>query len=68
MFKSCSNIEGFLFLQETHSTLKDEVNWIQEFKGQLFFSYGKSNSYDILICYFGSKKLKIRNKIPDKDG
>ena len=68
MFKSCSNIEGFLFLQETHSTLKDEVNWIQEFKGQLFFSYGKSNSYDILICYFGSKKLKIRNKIADKDG
>ena len=54
-------------MQETHSTLKDEVHWIQEFKGQLFFSHGKSNSYDILICYFGSKKLKIRNKIADKD-
>ena len=34
------NLEGFLFLQETHSTLNDEVNWTQEFKGQLFFSHG----------------------------
>ena len=55
-------------MQETHSTLKDEVSWIQEFKGQLFFSQGKSNSYGILICYFGSKKLKIRNEVADKDG
>ena len=59
MLKSSSNIEGFLFLQETHSTFKDEVSWIQEFKGQLFFSQGKSSSCGILICYFGSKKLKI---------
>ena len=35
-FKSNLNSEGFLFMQETHSTLKDEVNWIQEFKGQSF--------------------------------
>ena len=67
-FKSNLNSEGFLFLQETHSTLKDEVNWTQEFKGQLFFSHGKSNSCGVLICYFGSKNLKIRNKIADKDG
>ena len=57
-FKSNLNSEGFLFLQETHSTLKDEVNWTQEFKGQLFFSQGKSNSCGVLICYFGSKNLK----------
>ena len=67
-FKSNLNSEGFLFLQETHSTLKDEVNWTQEFKGQLFFSHGKSSSCGVLICYFGSKNLKIRNKIADKDG
>ena len=67
-FKSNLNSEGFLFLQKTHSTLKDEVNWTQEFKGQLFFSHGKSSSGGVLICYFGSKNLKIRNKITDKDG
>ena len=55
-------------MQETHSTFKDEVGWIQEFKGQLFFSHGKSNSYGILICCFRSKKLKIRNGIADKYG
>ena len=55
-------------MQGTHSTLKDEVNWIQEFKGQLFLSHGKSNSCGVLICYCGSKNLKIRNKIADKDG
>ena len=55
-------------MQGTHSTLKDEVNWIQEFKGQLFLSHGKSNSFGVLICYCGSKNLKIRNKIADKDG
>ena len=27
-FKSNLNSEGFLLLQETHSALKDEVNWI----------------------------------------
>ena len=67
-FKSNLNSQGFLFLQETYLTLKDEVYWTQEFKGQLFFSHGKSNSCGVAICYFGSKNLKIRNKIADKDG
>ena len=35
-FKNNLNSEGFLFLHETHSTLKNEVIWIQEFKGELF--------------------------------
>jgi len=48
--------------------LKDEINWSQEFKGQLFFSQGKSNFCGVLNCYFGSENLKIKNKIVDKDG
>ena len=67
-FKNNLNSEGFLFLQETHSTLKDEVNWTQKFNGQLFFSHGKYNSCVVLICYFGSKNLTIGSKIADKDG
>ena len=67
-FKSNFNSDGFLFLQETRSTLKEEDKWTQEFKGLLFFSHDKSNSCGVLICYFGSKNLKTRNKIADKDG
>ena len=33
---------GFLFLQEIHSSSKDEIKWKDEFKGELFFSHGKN--------------------------
>ena len=49
---------GFVYLQETHSTVHDEKQWEDEFKGKLFFSHGKSNSCGVTIGYFGPKKLK----------
>ena len=55
-FKNNLNSEGFLFLQETYSTFKDVINWMQELKGQLFSSRRKSSSCGVLICYFGYKK------------
>ena len=30
----------FIFLQETHSSVKDEKVWGDKFEGQLFFSHG----------------------------
>ena len=50
---------GFLFLQETHSTITDEIKWKDDFKGEVFYSHGKSNSCGVLICFIGSKKLYI---------
>ena len=35
---------GFVFLQETHSTIRDEKKLENEFKSRLFFSHGKTNS------------------------
>ena len=32
---------GVLFLQEIHTSSKDEIKWKDEFKGELFFSHGK---------------------------
>ena len=32
---------GFVFLQETHSSIGDEKKWEDEFNGKLFFSHGK---------------------------
>ena len=59
---------GFLFLQETHSTENNEVSWKQNFNGQVFFSHGKSNSCGVLICYYGSNKLLVKNQLHDNEG
>ena len=40
---------GVLFLQETHSDIKVEQKWKEDFKGPVFFSYRKSNSCGVLI-------------------
>ena len=67
-FKDKIVSNGFLFLQETHSTVNDEIKWKDDFKGEVFYSHGKSNSCGVLICFIGSKRLFIRNKLPDNDG
>ena len=52
---------GFIFLQETHSSIKDEKIWNDEFKGQLFFSHGKTNSCGVAIGFIDTKALNILN-------
>ena len=37
-------------------------------KGEVFYSHGKSDSCGVLICFIGSKKLFISNKLSDNDG
>ena len=59
--KSYVTSNGFVFLQETHSSLKDEKLWIDEFKGQLFFSDGKTNSCGVAIGFVGKRALNILN-------
>ena len=55
-FKSKINSTGFLFLQETHSTVRDEIEWKNDFKGEMFGNY------------LGNKDIKIKNKLCDKEG
>ena len=57
-----------MFLPETHSTINDEIKWKDDFKGEVFYLHGKSNSCGVLICFIGSKRLFIRNKLSDSDG
>ena len=52
---------GLIFLQETHSPVKDEKVWSDEFEGQLFFSHGKTNSCGVAIGFVGTKALNILN-------
>ena len=67
-FKDKIVSNGFLFVQETYSTVNDEIKWKDDFKGEVFYSHGKSNSCGVLICFIGSKRLFIRNKLSDNDG
>ena len=50
---------GFLFLQETHSSLADEKKWTDELKGPIFFSHGKTNSCAVAIGYIGNNKVNV---------
>ena len=59
--------DGFLFLQETCSSLADEKKWADELKGSIFFSHGKTNSCGVAIEYIGSNKLGLQKK-NDKNG
>ena len=67
-FKGKIVSNSFLFLQETHSTVNDEIKWKDDFKGEVFYTHGKYNSGGVLICLIGSKTFFIRNKLSDNDG
>ena len=57
-FRSKLNHNGFLFLQETHSTIKNENSRVNDFNGPVFFRHRTSNSGGVLIAYLG-KSLQI---------
>ena len=59
---------GFIFLQETHSSINDEKKWQDEFEGKLFFSHGKTNSCGVAIGFYGNKKLEIVSQKQDHLG
>ena len=59
---------GVIFLQETHSSVKDEKLWNDEFEGQLFFSHGKTNSCGAAISFVSTKALNILNITHDNLG
>ena len=49
--KSYVVTNGFVFLQETHSTIRVEKKWEDKFNGKLFFCHGKTNLCGVLIGY-----------------
>ena len=59
---------GFLLLQETHSSLADEKKWADDLNEPIFFSHGKTNSCGVAIGYIGSNKVDVLDKKIDKNG
>ena len=58
---------GFLFSQETDSSLADEKKWVDELKGPITFSHGKTNSCGVAIGYIGNNKVNVLDKKIDKN-
>ena len=52
-FRSKLNHNGFLFLQETHSTIKNENSRFNDFTVPVFFSRRTFTSRVVLIAYLG---------------
>ena len=60
--------DGIIFLQETHSSVNNEIQWKNKLNTQSFFSHGKSNPCGVLTAYYGSKNFILRNQLCDKEG
>ena len=61
------NNNGFIFLQETHSSLNDEQKWKDDFGSPLFFSHRKSSSCSITIGNCGTESFKVVNTACNKN-
>ena len=66
--KSYVTANGFIFLQETHSCIRDEIKWRDEFNREVYFSHVKTNSCGVAIDFYGSKKIEQTNRMSDKLG
>ena len=65
--KNSVGSNGFLFLQETHSSLADGKKWGEWIKRTYIFSLGKTNSCGVAIGYVGNK-VAVLDKKNDKNG
>ena len=45
--------------------IDDENNWCDELNGNLYFSYGKTNSCGVAIGYVGLKPFVLANQTAD---
>ena len=66
--KYSTSPSGFIFLQETHSSVDDDKRWCDELNGSLYFSHGKTYSGGVALGYVGSKSFVLTNQTADKNG
>ena len=59
---------GIVMLQETHSSVKDEVKWKNDWGADVFFNHGTSNSRGTLIAFPRDFDKKVLKYIDDKNG
>lgn len=57
-----------IFLQETHSTAKDEQVWLTEWGGPGYFSHGRSNARGVGILFQRGFNPKLEETYADEEG
>ena len=67
-FKNKIVHRDILFLQEKHSSIDTEKQWNDEFKGQLYFSHGKTISCSVLIAFYANINAVVKNEFNDDNG
>ena len=67
-FKNKISPKGIFFLQETHSLKVTKNIWSDEFNGDIFFSYGKTDSCGVLIGFYGNINYSVKKKLSDNSG
>ncbi|XDV25251.1 hypothetical protein PO909_029197 [Leuciscus waleckii] len=48
-----------IFLQETHSTIKDEIDWGLSWGGQIFLNHGSNVSGGVAILFSSNSKINV---------
>ena len=67
--KKHTSSNAVIFLQETHSTKKDEMLWKLQWHGNIIFSHGSSNNKGVLIAFrYGLEYKLLSPEIVDDDG
>lgn len=60
--------KGITFLQETHSTLKDEKLWCNDWGNQILFSHGTSKKGGVAILFSPDVQVDIKKCVADDEG
>ncbi len=68
IFNKIKNDNGIILLQETHSTVKTEKKWKNEWGGQIIFSHGTSNSRGVATLFPPNVDYTILEKYSDNNG
>ena len=59
---------ALFFLEETHSSVEDEKQWRDKFKGKIFYSHDTTNSCSVATAFPGSKSLQVVETKNDEQG
>jgi len=57
-----------IMLQETQSTVQDEIKWQSEWGGKIVFSHGKKDARGVMILFKGNTDIDITEVKSDGDG
>ena len=48
--------------------MENEIRWNDDFNSQVHYSYDKSNSWSVLIAFFGSITYTVKKRASAKHG